>query len=300
MASRLALPLALTAALLAACKTQVQPTGLKGVTPIEGDQVTVTERHEGTAAEASYDWNYPNYPENYNVEPLRRDYASGRSLAELGSLAGPWLEGAEAKELPVGQPNVRRGAAVVRQLGGAVTAELQPKLSETPFQAFLRIREGLSSARLNNVPLSRDQLWDITFHLYTRAQPDFGVPVPVKMDPDSANDASKRKTGGQIFGSNCAMCHGADGWGRGHSGYALQPPPANFHEPRRLYNRSDEQLYTVLRDGIYGTAMPPWRDKLSEAEIRSVVAFIRSYSYSVEDETAQGGGSPAPQVRGAN
>jgi mono/diheme cytochrome c family protein len=298
MVSRLVITAALAAALLVSCKAETNPTGLKGITPSDGDAISVTGPAEHSAEETTYNWTYPQYPGNYDVEPLRREYASGRGLAENGSLAGPWLEGAQAKELPVGQPNTQRGRRWLQVLGDAVTEEMRPKLNETPFQAYLKLKEGLADAEIEGSPVTRDQLWDLTFYLYSTVQPDFGVAIPVRLDPASENDAAKRKTGSQIFGSNCAMCHGADGWGRGHSGMALQPPPANFHEPRRMYNRSDEQLYTVLRDGVYGSAMPPWRDKLSDAEIESVVAFIRSFSYSTEAE--EGGASPSPQVEGRN
>ena len=116
--------------------------------------------------------------------------------------------------------------------------------------------------------------------LYRKAQVDFRTPVTVKLAP------STKKNGGLTFG-NCNMCHGADGWGHGHAGLRLQPKPANFHDPRRLYNRSEGKLWGVLENGVYGSAMPQWKDKLSEAEIKSVVSYLRSFSYSTEPLPAE-------------
>jgi mono/diheme cytochrome c family protein len=33
---------------------------------------------------------------------------------------------------------------------------------------------------------------------------------------------------------------------------------------------------TVLRDGVAGTAMPPWKNKLTEDERRSLARYVRS------------------------
>ncbi|HEX2863692.1 MAG TPA: cytochrome c, partial [Deinococcales bacterium] len=290
---------------LGACKTQVSGN-LNGVSTGHTDALTVQGSKLPTSA-STYNWNYPQYPTNYRIDPLSRDFASGREIGENGSLAGPWLQGEAAKLLPVGQPNVIVGQQLLEQLqrGGAIPAAALPKLSDSPYQAFLKLRDAIGTRQVNGVPITRDQLWDVTFWLYTKNEPDFGIAIPVQMDPASKTDPSKRKNGSQLFGSNCAMCHGSDGWGRGSSGKALQPPPANFHDPRRLYNRSEDRLYTVLRNGIFGTAMPPWRDKLSDAEIRSIVAYVRSFSYSVENLAPAGAppatgagspGSPVPQT----
>jgi mono/diheme cytochrome c family protein len=80
-----------------------------------------------------------------------------------------------------------------------------------------------------------------------------------------------------IYGGNCAVCHGKRGFADGplHSGHAsshelasaklttglFQPPPANFHEYKRLYNRTDAQMFKYIVEGIYPSGMPPWFGK---------------------------------------
>ncbi len=256
--------------------------------------------------EATYQFNYPKYPQQYTVNPLDRDYMSGRTdpkdaVAELGSYAGPWIEGAEADLLPVSAPNVNLGNTIFKAIGASVTANMKPSLEDSPLQAFLKVRSGLQRAGLKNVknlefalpasgqkvtvdvPLDKEAIWSLTFALYQKLEPDWHAPIASRLNPGcSPTDKDKCKSGDQLFVANCGMCHGSDGWGRGHSGKMLQPQPANFHERRRLYNRSEARLRSVLHNGIYGSAMPPWADKLSEEEINHLVAYIRSFSYTSE------------------
>jgi mono/diheme cytochrome c family protein len=282
------------------------------------NKLTDVKPLELSAEEAEYKWRYPSYPDEYRVElgsrnPRNESYLSGReayyerntkeptqetAVAELGSYAGPWIEGEEAKLLPVSNPNIILGEAIERALGAEITAEMKPTLEESPFQAFLKLQKlerdangalrtilvsfptpnpatSVTENAQYSIQLDKETIWGLTYALYRKLEPDYTKPVPTRADPKvSANGAN-------IYGS-CNMCHGADGWGRGHSGLTLQPPPANFREPRRLFNRSEEKLREVLHEGIYGSAMPPWKDKLSDEEINHVVAYIRHFSYSLE------------------
>jgi mono/diheme cytochrome c family protein len=40
--------------------------------------------------------------------------------------------------------------------------------------------------------------------------------------------------------------------------------------------KDDEYYRGVIRDGIAGTAMPAWGDRLSTEDIEDVLAFLRS------------------------
>ena len=286
---------------LGACKTQVSGN-LNGVTTGGTDALSVKGSVTPSSA-PTYAWNYPQYPQGYAVDPLSRDFANGRQIGENGSFAGPWLEGEATKQLPVGQPNIMTGQAITALLehNGGIPAAARPTLADSPYQAYLKLTGAVGARAVNGVPITRDQLWDVTFWLYRNLEPNIAKAIPVRFDPASKTDPSKQKNGSQLFLSNCAMCHGSDGWGRGKSGQALQPPPANFHEPRRLYNRSDQRLYLVLRQGVFGSAMPPWQDKLSDAEIKTIIAYVRSFSYGTEvtapPSQAAGGGANLPALK---
>ena len=242
--------------------------------------------------EAGYKWNIPQHPQEYKVDPLNRPALNGRTLAPLGSYAGPWLEGEEALLMPVANPNINMGNELLKKIDPSRIPAFDI-LEESPFQVFLKVRQALQGVIVpilistkkdaqgntipifDNQPIDKEQLWSVTMALYRSQEPDPNVEVPTKLDP------KVKKKGSLTFG-NCNMCHGADGWGAGHSGLTLQPPPANFHEIRRLYNRSEGKLRRVLQNGVYGSAMPQWNDKLSDEEIASVVAYVRSFSYSTE------------------
>ena len=76
--------------------------------------------------------------------------------------------------------------------------------------------------------------------------------------------------GGDLFKQKCAMCHGADG-----KGYpALKTP--DFTDPKVQASLTDEELTKTIKNGKTGTAMPPFKDSLSDDQVKSLVKYIRS------------------------
>ena len=78
--------------------------------------------------------------------------------------------------------------------------------------------------------------------------------------------------GASIFKSNCTLCHGPDG-----KGIAAFKTP-DFTDPKLLASLSEQQMIEIITNGKKGTAMPAWRDKLSERDIQAVHAYVRSLS----------------------
>ena len=72
-------------------------------------------------------------------------------------------------------------------------------------------------------------------------------------------------SGEKIFAQSCSVgyCHGA-------AGAAARGP--------RLRGRTFDKnyLYSAIRDGIPKSAMPAWKDRLKDDEIRATVAYIQS------------------------
>ncbi len=60
--------------------------------------------------------------------------------------------------------------------------------------------------------------------------------------------------------------------GDGPAAAALAPSPTNFHEERP----AKAQALHVLREGVPGTAMPPWQVQMSGAQREAVVAYLDS------------------------
>lgn len=103
----------------------------------------------------------------------------------------------------------------------------------------------------------------------------------------SVNDAYRRQAvnpfpattesigrGSSVYQANCAVCHGADARGGGPMAQTLNPPPADliFHIPQH----PDLDLFDFVSNGIPGTAMPAFKDRLSEEERWDVLNYLQS------------------------
>ena len=84
-----------------------------------------------------------------------------------------------------------------------------------------------------------------------------------------------QQAGAAIFAANCAICHGANGDGHGERREGMFPPPANLRLPPWSDPSSAGKSFLVIRNGVRGTAMPPW-PTLSDQQIWSIVAYIVS------------------------
>ncbi len=77
----------------------------------------------------------------------------------------------------------------------------------------------------------------------------------------------------KLYVTNCAMCHGRQGQGDGAAAGALAPKPTDFRSQRPSLGYAED----VLAQGVPGTAMPPWRDRLDLAQRRLLVSYVRSF-----------------------
>lgn len=85
------------------------------------------------------------------------------------------------------------------------------------------------------------------------------------------------KEGLDIFETRCALCHGKSGEGNGRMAKIIKSPPPVDLTASRL---PDDYLYKIIGEGGQGVGrskqMPPWRDQLGEAQMESVVIYIKS------------------------
>ena len=51
------------------------------------------------------------------------------------------------------------------------------------------------------------------------------------------------------------------------------PPPSNF----KMMQPDFDHIRKVLRDGIPGTAMPVWKDQLSDTQRWQVIRFLEAF-----------------------
>jgi S1-C subfamily serine protease/mono/diheme cytochrome c family protein len=91
------------------------------------------------------------------------------------------------------------------------------------------------------------------------------VPLPVV--------APEIERGRALYAEHCAACHGSDGDGKGPSAEGMAPPPTSFRE-RRMARVAPRQIYGAVTFGIDGTAMPAYRDELTQDQIWDVAFFL--------------------------
>lgn len=103
--------------------------------------------------------------------------------------------------------------------------------------------------------------------------PNEAAAVP---NPISASDESMA-SGGEIFATNCALCHGETGEGDGPAASALAVPPADLHEDH-VQVLTDGALFYIISHSSPESPMPAWEDVLDEDERWHVVNFLRTFA----------------------
>lgn len=81
--------------------------------------------------------------------------------------------------------------------------------------------------------------------------------------------------GRELFTGNCASCHGADG--------RLQKPGVpTLNSPATLAMADDAYYADIIMHGRKGTQMPAWSGSLSPTQLKSLIAFMRTWSSHVD------------------
>ena len=93
--------------------------------------------------------------------------------------------------------------------------------------------------------------------------------------------------GKRLYDLNCANCHGARAQGAVKAGIDIsiiteqggkQPP--DLTDQAWDHGSTNTAIFTLVKKGIPSSMMPPFEGRLSDGEIRNVVAYIRSLSSS--------------------
>jgi mono/diheme cytochrome c family protein len=99
--------------------------------------------------------------------------------------------------------------------------------------------------------------------------------------PDKGTPAATRPQDGRaVFEAHCAICHGPTGKGDGPGAKVIRQKMLDFSDAAAMREVSDRFLFDIVKKGSsqFGrsNAMPAWGMKLTDEEIRAVVAHIRS------------------------
>jgi cbb3-type cytochrome c oxidase subunit III len=212
-------------------------------------------------------------------QPTSDDDFSAISVTQV-----PFIETVPVLQLPAGGEQfsgaVQRGASLFTEncagchgskgRGDGFVASLlwrKPKdLSSTRFSLAFLSQVLWNGKRGTAMPswrgLASSDRAALAAYVQTLYQPEQGEPPSVAPMPDGA----------KLFLLNCAPCHGESGDGNGASAANLLPKPANF----KLKQPNSGYLLEILNDGIPGTAMPSWKDQISESDRRALAEFVRS------------------------
>lgn len=123
----------------------------------------------------------------------------------------------------------------------------------------------------------------IVFQVYLLREPD-------RLQFDAERDLQQAVSAGEdIFAEHCSTCHGDQG--QGGIGPALNAKSL-------LSSVGDDQLFSLVRTGVPGTAMPAWAQSfggpLTDEQVRQVVSFVRSWEQDAVEVTPLGR-APDPQ-----
>ena len=91
----------------------------------------------------------------------------------------------------------------------------------------------------------------------------------------------------ELYVQNCQMCHMADG------NAAIKQ--MNFADGEWIHGTTIKQLVKVVADGVTGTAMMPFKDRLSDQEILALVKLVRAFDKKLAAAPATKA-KPAPKA----
>ncbi len=89
--------------------------------------------------------------------------------------------------------------------------------------------------------------------------------------------------GQKLYDTYCLSCHGEDLKGDGKIASMLDPLPRDFSKYQFVASY-DDRFKESIRHGVKGTAMPAWKDIMSDKQIETLVEFIKEKSLTGHDE----------------
>lgn len=82
-----------------------------------------------------------------------------------------------------------------------------------------------------------------------------------------------------LYKTYCVQCHGLSGNGKGLNTPFMNVQPRDHSSPKEMIPLQDKQIKKAITEGGLSVAksveMPPWGKTLTEAEIDSLVVYLR-------------------------
>lgn len=112
--------------------------------------------------------------------------------------------------------------------------------------------------------------------------------------PPGADLPDNTPLGARVFARRCAVCHGPDGRGNGPAAPSLIPRPRDFTLGLFKFKSTphgqpptDDDLKQIVANGLPASAMPYFRDLLSDSEMDAVVAQVKQFSKAFSGASPQ-------------
>ncbi|MDP4161585.1 MAG: c-type cytochrome [Bacillota bacterium] len=87
----------------------------------------------------------------------------------------------------------------------------------------------------------------------------------------STKDVKSIQAGEKLYKQQCAACHGETGKGEG------EKAGTSLNNKQFLSTFSDKDLYNSVKFGREGTPMQGYKDKLSEKQLKQLIAYMRNW-----------------------
>ncbi len=127
--------------------------------------------------------------------------------------------------------------------------------------------------------LTANTIRELTQQLSEGVIAQFNIATSPRQTPDP-------QLGKTLYSEQCVACHGINGMGDGVQALAQTPPPTNFHDQARQYERTVFGLYSTISQGVGGTAMTAYSHL--DAHQRWSLAFYVSQFVFNDEQRAQG------------
>ena len=110
--------------------------------------------------------------------------------------------------------------------------------------------------------------------------------TPAPAATASATPVDELASGRELYKQNCAVCHKEDGTGGKMTieGKTINPDDLTSDKIEKF---TDEKIAGYIMNGVVDEGMPAFKDKLSEAQIRDVVNYVRRGIQKVEITQSQ-------------
>jgi mono/diheme cytochrome c family protein len=107
----------------------------------------------------------------------------------------------------------------------------------------------------------------------------YASPASAQVSPDSDRPAA------DLYKQTCQVCHAANG--------ASPLEAMNIADGKWKHGTSVEDIAKVIRNGVPGTAMMPFKARFSEKEVLALARYVRAFDKNLKPEPEAKGKAPA-------